>query len=125
MTDRRRRYYRAIRAGAHALNMERWTKLVDDAETAVSAAHRDHVFDPAVDYAKREWRHATFQPTDFVISAQTILDIEAALAIGAELVAEAESLAKDDLDSARRARLVLAIERAIENVGRRLRGAST
>lgn len=121
-SNARHRYYCALRNGASVLDEARWAKLVDEANFALMTDRPSFSSSAAADSpAPSRSRMVVLHPTDLVVSAQTILDVEAALALAEELRFEIESVAKDDLDSARRARLVRVIENTIEVVGRRLR----
>lgn len=122
-----RRWYTAMRHGAKTLDHAKWAKIVDEAGNAIAARFgRDHVFAPATPTRdRRDVRNVSLRSTDFVVSAQTILDVEAALAGALEAVAEIEALVKDDIDSARRDRIAAQLERMIHKIGERLkRGVS-
>lgn len=124
----RERAFRAMRHGARRLDHERWQQLVAKAELAVDDEHRFRTSSfsaTEVLPSLMRTRPVTLRPTQFVIEAQDVLDLELALTEASMLAAELEEHASEDLDGARRARLLRTIETARRKIADRLKRESS
>lgn len=125
MSDEKGRWMRAARAGARTLNLDAWSRIVDEATEAMERyySRRSFSFEATEPSSTdiRDRRHVILEPTSLIISAQAVLDLEAALAHATMLIAEIEQLASEDMDAARRARLMRTIEACREAIAARLR----
>lgn len=65
-------------------------------------------------------RGVYIMPDQLVVDARLILNVEAALADALEVQLELLELAKDDMNEARKARLLRTIDRARETIAKRL-----
>lgn len=127
MSDHRDRYFRACQLGAGPLNEAGWAALVEKAGAALekdrAVIYGDATFkSPSISAARANLeRHVMLGPTHLVVDAQTVLDVEFALAHATELQREILEIAADDLEEARRARLIRTINRAKAAVEKRLK----
>lgn len=126
----RERMMRTLKAGARMLNRERWEKHVDEAERAMDE-HRSAFtsFAAAVAampaLAMDRTRVVRLRPTQMVVDAQLVLDLERALAEAEMLRAELEQLAVEEIEEARNWKLRRVLDQAIVNVQQRLIGSAT
>lgn len=124
----RDRWHRAALAGARSLNRTEWDRMVKRAADAMHEHYarlgRTFVAEPRAPELPRR-QHVILESTMLVVDAQMVLDLELALTHAEMLAAEIEQLASEDVDSARRARLMRTIERCREAIAKRLaRGVS-
>jgi len=120
------RYRRARLAGAGPLSRDGWAEIV---AAAVAAAEKANPWlCPTFEAVKPEdiprREYTQLMPGQMVIDARTVLAVEAALAEAELLADELRTAAAEDLDSARRARMLRTIEAAGEAVAKRLKRGS-
>lgn len=120
----RDRYMRARRAGAGSLNREEWNSTVASAE-AIERLKMDGMYD-AIDrlpdgpyYTRPRPEPVWLAPDEMVVKARTILEVEAEFALAEAIQHEIAVLAKDDMDSARRARLLNTVDELRQRIARR------
>lgn len=121
-TAARDRYHRVKLAGAGTLNRQDWQEIVDaaiaasDAVSPLRYAFRDDPPPMTPPAPRPVW----LEYGQMVVDSRRILEVEAALAEAEELHLEIRQIASEDMNSARRDRLLRTLEAAKAKIARRL-----
>jgi hypothetical protein len=119
----RERYHRARLAGGGHLRDEDWSKTVDRAIEIADASRPTWQEMAAMSpgFGRKVVEHVALAPGQMVVSAQLVLDVEAALSEANTLHMELRELAEHhDVGVARRERIAAKIEDAIAKIKKRL-----
>lgn len=117
----RTRYNLARAAGACTLDRETWQSTVARAEV-IERLRWPNLFDSAAPsplYTHPRPERVWLKPDEMIIEARLVLNVEAEFALAESIQHEIRELAADDMDAARRQRLLRTIDELRDRIAKR------